>query len=119
MPINVELLCFAAEPRLSAPLANVQFESVNAILQGLPMHRVIEDLLLQVGDVLAEFHSTGGLPRRHFIPLWALQVFGVCVLLIVAAVLLEHYIVRRKQPVKTSSSGLVVPGARSKTHLMF
>uniref|UniRef100_A0A914UHC7 Uncharacterized protein n=1 Tax=Plectus sambesii TaxID=2011161 RepID=A0A914UHC7_9BILA len=110
----------SGDPRLKDYFSNIQLETVTAILQGWPMHQVIADLLNQVGDTLADYHKTGGVRKKHFIPAWAIKIFAGCAALVAFALVIEWYVVRRKLAVKRSPSGAPgVPGAKSKTHLMF
>uniref|UniRef100_A0A1I7YQJ9 Genome assembly, chromosome: II n=1 Tax=Steinernema glaseri TaxID=37863 RepID=A0A1I7YQJ9_9BILA len=108
----------SGEDRLTAMLLNIQQESTNAILQGWPLHQVIGDLVDQLGSKLRDFHRTGLAHKAH-IPRWAYHLGLGCLLLLLASVLAEWYIVRRKLAVKKSPPGVKLTGARSKTHLMF
>ncbi|KHN73523.1 hypothetical protein Tcan_11721 [Toxocara canis] len=107
------------EARLLTVLSNIQMESTNAILQGWPLHMVVADLVEQLGYALREFYALNGGVRVHLIPPWAVQVFILCAVLVVVALLVEWYIVRRKLAVKRSISGIQLNAAKSKTHLMF
>ncbi|VDK53663.1 unnamed protein product [Anisakis simplex] len=80
---------------------------------------VVADLVEQVGYALREFYALNGGVRIHLIPSWAVQVFALCGILIIVALLVEWYIVRRKLAVKRTMSSIQLSAARSKTHLMF
>lgn len=105
--------------RLSQALMNIQMESTNAILQGLPLHEVLTDLIRQLGNALRDFYLLRGRSREYFVPSWAWYMFGSCAILVMLALLVEWYIVRRKLVVKRSPSGIVLHVTKSKTHLMF
>jgi len=109
----------SGESKLNALFINIQLETENAILQGLPLHLIIADLIDQVGHALHEWRAMGGAQRLHIIPAWAWQLAAVCFGLVCLAIMVEWYIVRRKLAVKRSPSGIVLTAGRSKTHLMF
>uniref|UniRef100_A0A1I7TC02 Recep_L_domain domain-containing protein n=1 Tax=Caenorhabditis tropicalis TaxID=1561998 RepID=A0A1I7TC02_9PELO len=105
-------------PRLRALLPNIQNEVNNALVQGWPLAKVIEDLVDDVGYALKEYYELNGEPRDHSVPLWARNLFLICLALVVAALLVEWYVVRRKIGVQKSGSIKIASG-KSKTHLMF
>uniref|UniRef100_A0A915C0Q3 Uncharacterized protein n=1 Tax=Parascaris univalens TaxID=6257 RepID=A0A915C0Q3_PARUN len=107
------------EVRLLSVLSNIQMESTNAILQGWPLHMVVADLVEQLGYALREFYALNGGTRVHLIPTWAIQVFALCAVLVIVALLVEWYIVRRKLNVNRSMSAIQLHNGKSKTHLMF
>ncbi|CAD6187204.1 unnamed protein product [Caenorhabditis auriculariae] len=104
--------------RLRSSLSNIQSEVNNALVQGWPMAKVIEDLIDDVGYALKEFYELNGETRDHSVPIWARHVFLLCLALVVTALLVEWYIVRRKLGVQKSGSIKIASG-KSKTHLMF
>lgn len=56
----------------------------------------------------------------HFIPDWAIAVFSVCGVSVLAGILIEWYIVRRKAgSLRASAAGATDPARAAKTHLMF
>ncbi|VDN51798.1 unnamed protein product [Dracunculus medinensis] len=107
------------EVRLIPILSNIQLESTNGILQGWPLHIVIADLIDQLGYALRDFYALKGGIRVHLIPKWAIYVFIICGILIVTALIIEWYIVRRKLAVKRSISAIQLQAIKSKTHMIF
>lgn len=110
---------FSDDHLLNPFITNIALESTNSIFQGVPLPEVLADLLDQLGYAFRDYHATKGRPRRHPIPLWAWIVSGVSVSLVVVALLVEWYIVRRKLASKRSIPGLPTDAVRSKTHMMF
>ncbi|UMM40049.1 hypothetical protein L5515_016831 [Caenorhabditis briggsae] len=105
-------------PRLRVLLPNIQSEVNNALVQGWPLAKVIEDLVDDVGYALKEYYELNGEQRDHSVPLWARNLFLICLALVVTALLVEWYVVRRKIGVQKSGSIKIASG-KSKTHLMF
>uniref|UniRef100_A0A9J2PZC2 Uncharacterized protein n=1 Tax=Ascaris lumbricoides TaxID=6252 RepID=A0A9J2PZC2_ASCLU len=85
---------------------------------GWPLHMVVADLVEQLGYALREFYALNGGTRVHLIPTWAVQVFALCAVLVIVALLVEWYIVRRKLAVNRSMSAVQLHAGKSKTHLM-
>ncbi len=98
---------------------NIQLETENAILQGIPLHLIVADLIDQIGHAVHEWRALGGAQRLHTVPPWAWQIAVVCFGLVCFAIIVEWYIVRRKLAVKRSLSGIQLTAGRSKTHIMF
>ncbi|CAB3399743.1 unnamed protein product [Caenorhabditis bovis] len=105
-------------PRLRFSLSNIQSEINNALVQGWPLAKVIEDLVDDVGYAMKEFDELNGEQRDHSVPLWARNLFLICLALVVTALFIEWYVVRRKIGVQKSGS-IKIASAKSKTHLMF
>jgi hypothetical protein len=56
------------DKRFSPFISNIQLESANAILQGMPLVDAIADLVDQVGYAYREFYNTRGYIRKHIVP---------------------------------------------------
>ncbi|KAI6191652.1 hypothetical protein M3Y97_00251200 [Aphelenchoides bicaudatus] len=99
-------------------ISNIQLESANALLQGMPLVDALADLVDQVGFAFREFYATQAQIRRHIVPLWAWELAVVSVILVVVALGIEWYIVRRSLAVKRSIAGPQTEAVR-RTHLIF
>ncbi|VDK28804.1 unnamed protein product [Gongylonema pulchrum] len=93
--------------------------AVNEMLvSGWPLHAVIADLIEQLGYTVRDFYMLDGGVRLHMVPSWAIHVFIVCAVLLLLAVFMEWYVVRRKL-VKRSINGMQPNFGKSKTHIIF
>ncbi|CAD5235765.1 unnamed protein product [Bursaphelenchus xylophilus] len=110
---------YTDNPRFSPFIMNIQLETANTLLQGVPVVDAIAETIDQLGFAFREYYATQGEPRRHVIPMWAWEIATVSVVLVVFALAVEWYIVRRKIASKRSISGVKVDAVRSKTHLIF
>lgn len=106
------------EPRLRFPLSNIASEANNALIQGWPLQKAVEDMVDDIGHALKELHDLKGEARDHSVPRWARHAFLICFVLVVIALMVEWYIVRRKLGVQKSGQIKIATG-KSKTHLMF
>ncbi|KAI6243992.1 hypothetical protein M3Y99_00067600 [Aphelenchoides fujianensis] len=102
--------------------ANIQLEAANALLQGSPPSNehssadrtVFQELHWKDNATLVAPHW-----RRHGgIPMWACELAAISVLLVIVALIVEWYIVRRSVAVKRSAPQQET-AIRSKTHLIF
>ncbi|CAI4228599.1 unnamed protein product [Auanema sp. JU1783] len=109
----------SGENRMKFVLSNIQSEATNALVQGWPLQTMIENLVDDVGYAVKEIHELNGEIRDHSVPRWARHVFLLCFILVVLALVIEWYIVRRKLGVQKSGSGIKITSVKSKTHLMF
>ncbi|CEF68849.1 Hypothetical protein SRAE_2000350400 [Strongyloides ratti] len=100
-------------------LSNIQLETTNAINQNWPLHQVISDLIDQLGLAIRSFYTTGGILPRHGIPIWAYRLSIFCIVMVIIALFIEWYIVRRKLVVKRSIITTKIESIKSKTHIMF
>ncbi|ETN69050.1 hypothetical protein NECAME_01160 [Necator americanus] len=106
------------EPRLRFALGNIASEANNALVQGWPLQKAIEDMVDDIGHALRELHELKGEPRDHSVPRWARHAFLICFALVILALMVEWYIVRRKLGVQKSGQ-IKISAGKSKTHLMF
>lgn len=88
-------------------------------ISGWPLHVVIADLIDQLGAALREFHLLDGGTRSHFIPTWAIHIFVTSAVLLIIALLVEWYVVRRKLASKRAIPGIQIHTGKSKTHIIF
>uniref|UniRef100_A0A0K0E3Q8 Unspecified product n=1 Tax=Strongyloides stercoralis TaxID=6248 RepID=A0A0K0E3Q8_STRER len=100
-------------------LSNIQLETTNAINQNWPLHQVISDLIDQLGLAIRSFYTTGGVLPRHGIPNWAYRLSLFCIIMVILALFIEWYIVRRKLAVKRNIISTKIESIKSKTHIMF
>ncbi|KAK6033328.1 hypothetical protein OSTOST_00465 [Ostertagia ostertagi] len=56
------------EPRLRFALSNIANEANNALIQGWPLQKAVEDLVDDIGHALRELHELKGEPRDHSVP---------------------------------------------------
>ncbi|KAK6061808.1 hypothetical protein COOONC_00521, partial [Cooperia oncophora] len=87
-------------------------------IAGWPLQKAVEDLVDDIGHALRELHELKGEPRDHSVPRWARHAFLICFTLVVLALIIEWYIVRRKLGVQKSGQ-IKISAGKSKTHLMF
>uniref|UniRef100_A0A914D000 Uncharacterized protein n=1 Tax=Acrobeloides nanus TaxID=290746 RepID=A0A914D000_9BILA len=113
------VVLYSDDARMNPFVSNIQLESTNAILQGVPLEEVIADLIDQIGYAYRDFYSNKGVPRTYSIPLWAWEIAGFSVSMVLLALLVEWVIVRRKINVRRSIAGLPISTIKSKTHMMF
>uniref|UniRef100_A0A0N4ZE40 Uncharacterized protein n=1 Tax=Parastrongyloides trichosuri TaxID=131310 RepID=A0A0N4ZE40_PARTI len=104
---------------LSSFLSNIQLETTNAINQNWPLHQVIADLVDQIGFAMRSFYKSNGKPLIHEIPPWAYRLSIFCIVMVIIALFIEWYIVRRKLAVKRNITGTKIESIKSKTHIMF
>uniref|UniRef100_A0A0K0FYK9 UPF0481 protein At3g47200-like n=1 Tax=Strongyloides venezuelensis TaxID=75913 RepID=A0A0K0FYK9_STRVS len=108
------------ENTILAPfLNNIQLETTNAINQNWPLHQVISDLIDQLGFTIRLYYTTGGKLPKHGIPSWAYCLSLFCIIMVIIALFIEWYIVRRKLAVKRNVIGTKIESIKSKTHIMF
>ncbi|KAI6205419.1 hypothetical protein M3Y94_00790000 [Aphelenchoides besseyi] len=115
---------YTDNPEFALLISNIQLEAANALLQGVPLVAALTDLVELLAYALRDFNSstTSTSPthwRGHKVPLWAWELASVSVVLVVVALFIEWYLVRRSVAVKRSMPGLQVDAVRSKTHLIF
>ncbi|CAD5228366.1 unnamed protein product [Bursaphelenchus okinawaensis] len=110
---------YTDDPRFNPYIVNIQLEAANSLLQGVPLVEALADTIDQIGLAFREYYTNQGEPRRHVIPMWAWELATISVILVVLALGIEWYIVRRKIASNRSSAGLKVDAVRSKTHLIF
>jgi len=110
---------YTDDRKFNSIVANVQLETTNALLQGVPLVEALADLVDQVGHAFRDYHAQRLRPRRRTVPVWAWTLAAVSVAVSVLALCLEWYVVRRRNAVKRSIPGLKVDPVRSKTHLIF
>lgn len=79
----------------------------------------VAELVDQLGMVFRQVQAARGEPLRHVIPLWAWELASASLVLVVLALAVEWYIVRRKNASKRSAPGIPMDSVRSKTHLIF
>ncbi|VDN06506.1 unnamed protein product [Thelazia callipaeda] len=109
----------ASDLRLLSSVINIQSECVNNILQGWPLHVVIADLIEQLSYALRDFYLLNGDVRLHVVPTWAIQIFITCALLLLLAIFMEWYIVRRRLASRRSMTTAQLHAGKSKTHIIF
>ncbi|KAI1716232.1 hypothetical protein DdX_07268 [Ditylenchus destructor] len=85
---------------------------------GAPLGEVLADLIDQLGFALREYYKTGGRPRQHPIPRWALILTAVSCVVLILALAVEWLIVRKKLIRRRTHFGVVADSIR-KTHMMF
>lgn len=78
----------------------------------------IADLIDQIGFAFRDYYIQEGNLRRHTIPIWAWELAIVSMSLVVIALVIEWYIVRRTLAVKRSLPGLQVDAVKGRTHLL-
>ena len=116
-------ISFADNRRLTPYISNIQLESTNALLQGVPLPEVVSDLIDQLDRALREFHATRGVPRQFPVPTWAWVISALSLVAVSAALVAEWLIVRRSVIKKRLTRGDPPPptgdSTRSQTHMMF
>ncbi|CAJ0959201.1 unnamed protein product, partial [Mesorhabditis belari] len=110
---------YSGNYRLMSYLKNMEGEIYNSLVQNWELPRVMYHLVDDVGFHIREFAVLNGEFREHSVPQWARNVFLLCALLVIFALVTEWYIVRRKLAIKKSASGIKISVGKSKTHLMF
>ncbi|CAJ0579077.1 unnamed protein product, partial [Mesorhabditis spiculigera] len=110
---------YSENKALSNYLKNVEIEIFNSLVQNWEMPRVLEHLIDDLGYYMREFNLHGGEHKDHSVPEWARQLFILCAALVVFALIIEWYVVRRKLAIKKSASGIKITVGKSKTHMMF
>ncbi|VDM52470.1 unnamed protein product [Angiostrongylus costaricensis] len=106
------------EAQIRFALGNIASEANNALAQGWPLQETIEDIVDDIGYALRELYVLNGETRDHSVPKWARYAFAICFILVVVALMVEWYIVRRKLGVQKSGQ-IKISAGKSKTHLMF